>query len=81
MDVLEAYLVERKSPSFKSVLRHRCFIDHAYSNGSNHYQAKGPILEDDFGRAFKDYKSTPYEMYTTGNSMLSHQEFYDALVF
>ncbi len=60
VDVLEAYYLERKSPSFKSVLEHRCFINHTYPNGDNPYQCKDPSLKVKFNRVFEEYKSSPY---------------------
>lgn len=80
VDVLEAYYLEKTSPSFKSVLEHRCFIDHTYPLGSNPYQVKDPNVKEKFARALLEYKTTPYvDVHCWQFTPFSFKELYDQL--
>jgi len=60
LDVLEAFLLERKSPSFKSVLEHRCFTSHTFQTGINPFMCSDPAMVDRFNSALEEYKASNY---------------------
>jgi SAM-dependent methyltransferase len=60
VDVIDAYLLERRSPSFKSVLEHRCFTSHSYQDGVDPYERKDPQFVHNFYNALKEFSSSPY---------------------
>lgn len=59
-DIVDAYLTERKSPSFKSALEHICFTSQTFQDGKNPYQSRDPNMVARFNHALQEYRSTDY---------------------
>ena len=51
VDVIDSYYMNRKSPSFKSVLEHRAFLSHTYHDGINPYHSVNPSMRERFQKA------------------------------
>jgi SAM-dependent methyltransferase len=60
VDLLEAYLLERKAPAFKSVLEHRCFVSLDYRNSLDTYRRRDPGLIDQGLEALREFRAADY---------------------
>lgn len=60
VDVLDAYLLGRKSPSFKSVLEHRCFTSHRFWDGVNPYLSTDEAMLERARAALSEFRSCEY---------------------
>ena len=60
VDVLEAYYMKRKKPSFKSVLEHRAFTSETFFDGINPYDSFRPGMKRRFDRAFGEFNNSDY---------------------
>jgi hypothetical protein len=60
VDVLDAYYLERKAPSFKSVLEHRCFTSHGFYDGIDPYKCRDPAINEACRRALDEFKASSY---------------------
>ena len=60
VDVLTAYYLKCKKPSFKSVLEHRVFTSHVFQDGISPYDSEIPYMKNRFQTAFEEFCDNEY---------------------
>lgn len=60
VDALEAFYLKRTTPSFKSILEHRCFTSQGVLDRTNPYGCRNPRLTERFTAAFTEYCEEDY---------------------
>ena len=60
VDVLTAYYLRYKKPSFKSVLEHRVFTSHSFWDGVSPYNSEIPHMKNRFQLAFDEFCDNEY---------------------
>ena len=60
VDLLTAYYLQRRKPSFQSVLEHHLFTSHTHSDGINPYDSRNPNMKLRFEKVLAEYNESEY---------------------